>query len=151
MQTSDNCTIQFRVRYGETDQMGVVYHANYLSWFEMGRTELIRETGFSYQKMEKEGILLPVTDAVVSYKQPARYDDLLEVRTWIEQLTPVRLTFAYQLVRVADGELLANGQTRHVFATTRLKPIRLDRQLPELYERLQAEWQRCARAAAELV
>ncbi|UFJ43201.1 acyl-CoA thioesterase [Brevibacillus humidisoli] len=127
--------------------MGVVYHANYLNWLEMGRTELIREVGFSYREMEERGVLLPVTDASVSYKRPARYDDVVEVRTWVEQLTSVRLVFGYEVYRVEDQELLVHGQTSHVFTNASLKPVRLDRQLPELYDRLQAERERYMRAA----
>ncbi|MBO8163699.1 MAG: acyl-CoA thioesterase [Brevibacillus sp.] len=122
--------------------MGVVYHANYLNWFEWGRTELIREAGFSYRQVEERGVLLPVTDASLTYKRPARYDDVVEVRTWIDQFSTVRLVFAYEIHRPEDGTLLVTGQTSHVFTDPNLRPVRLDRQLPELYERLRAEYER---------
>lgn len=129
----------FRVRYGETDQMGVVYHANYLNWFEIGRTELIRSAGLSYRELEEKGVLLPLTDAALSYKKPARYDDQLEVRTIVEEITPVRLTFGYEIYRTPDEELLVTGKTMHVFTTKELKPIRLPRVEPELYRWLELQ------------
>jgi len=132
-------THSFRVRYGETDQMGVVYHANYLNWFEMGRTELIRGAQISYRELEERGVLLPVTDAVITYKKPARYDDQLEVRTIVEELTPVRLTFRYEIYRMPENELLVWGKTMHVFTTRDLKPIRLSRVEPELYRWLEMQ------------
>ncbi|HZG14348.1 MAG TPA: thioesterase family protein [Candidatus Bathyarchaeia archaeon] len=131
---------RFHVRYSETDQMGIVYHANYLPWFEVGRTDFLREAGVTYRELEEQGFLLPVTDATLSYKQPARYDDQIEVRTRIGELTPVRLTFAYEIVRVADEELLVTGETKHVFTTKSLKPVRLSRSLPDLYAWLEAAY-----------
>ena len=82
-----------RVRYAETDQMGVVYYANYFVWFEVGRTDLLRDAGWSYREMELEGIALPVIEAHCEYRQSARYDDELEIRTTGSQLSPVRVTF----------------------------------------------------------
>lgn len=134
---------RFRVRYGETDKMGVVYNANYLNWFEIGRTDFIRASGCSYRELEERGILLPLTDAQLSFLAPARYDDEVEVRTRVIELTPVRLTFSYEICRVADGKLLVRGETRHVFTDAELKPIRLPRREPELYDWLAAEERRC--------
>jgi acyl-CoA thioester hydrolase len=134
-----NYSTQIRVRYSETDQMGVVYHANYLNWFEVGRTEFFRQAGFNYRELEQKGILLPVAEATVSFKQPALYDDLVEIRTWIEEISPVRLTYAYELYRVADEQLLVTGRTMHVFTNASLKPIRLSRQEPEVYAWLEAQ------------
>ncbi|WCK55512.1 thioesterase family protein [Aneurinibacillus sp. Ricciae_BoGa-3] len=125
-----------RVRYQETDQMGVVYHANYLVWFEVGRTELIRQLGFSYQRFEGLGFMLPVTEAHASYKKAARYDDELIIRTKIARLEGVRLVFAYEIIRQNDGELLASGETHHIWTSLSLKPVRLERQQPELYAML---------------
>ncbi|NGQ94846.1 acyl-CoA thioesterase [Brevibacillus sp. SYP-B805] len=124
---------EIRVRYSETDQMGVVYHANYLHWFEVGRTDFLRGAGFSYRELEEQGLLLPVTDASLSYKQPARYDDVVVVRTCISRLTPLRLAFGYEITRPGDGQLLVTGETMHVFTNAAFKPVRLSRQLPELY------------------
>ncbi|MGC5324278.1 acyl-CoA thioesterase [Brevibacillus sp. SYSU BS000544] len=133
---------QFRVRYAETDQMGVVYHTNYLNWFEIGRTELIRQLGFSYRSLEEQGVLLPVTDASISFKSPARYDDLVEVRVTISELTPLRLHFKYEIYRAEDETLLVFGQTHHVFTNAALRPIRLQKNNPEVYLCLETEFQR---------
>lgn len=88
-----------RVRYEETDQMGVVYHANYLNWFEIGRTELIREMGMPYKEIEARGLLLPVVELDVKYRLPARYDDLIAIYTRVVDFTYVRLEFAYEIRR----------------------------------------------------
>jgi acyl-CoA thioester hydrolase len=132
-------THQIRVRYCETDQMGVVYHANYLNWFEVGRTEFFRRDGHSYRELEKKGVLLPVVEASISFKQPALYDDVVEIRTHIAELSPVRLTFGYELIRVADGAQLVTGKTVHVFTNDSLKPIRLSRVEPDVYAWLEAQ------------
>jgi acyl-CoA thioester hydrolase len=106
---------RFRVRYAETDQAGVVYHSNYLIWFEVGRVELCRDYGFNYRDMETEAdALLPVIEARVSYRAPARYDDEIVVRTRIVELRSRLIGFAYEILRANDGTLLAEGQTRHV-------------------------------------
>lgn len=130
---------RLRVRYGETDQMGVVYHTNYLNWFEVGRTELIRHAGITYRELEEKGVLLPVTDANISYKQPARYDDEVEIRTRVKEISPVRLTFAYVIVRLPDQQLLVSGETMHVFTNAALRPIRLSRAVPDIYDWLDSQ------------
>jgi acyl-CoA thioester hydrolase len=106
---------RFRVRYAETDQAGVVYHSNYLIWLEVGRVELCRDYGFNYRDMEAEAdALLPVIEAHISYRSPARYDDEIIVRTRIIELRSRLIGFAYQVLRANDGTLLAEGRTRHV-------------------------------------
>jgi acyl-CoA thioester hydrolase len=97
--------IQVRVRYAETDAMGFLHHANYLTYFEMGRTELYRASGGNYREMEEQGLFFVVVEIKVKYKAPARYDDLLTVRTAISRITPVKLEHDYQIFR--DGQLLA--------------------------------------------
>ena len=101
--------IHIRVRYAETDRMGLLHHANYLVYFEQGRTELLRDTGLSYKRMEDEGFFLVLTHIEVRYKRPARYDDLLTLRTKVERVTTVRIDHRYELLR--DDELLAEGQS----------------------------------------
>ena len=104
-----------RVRYSETDKMGVVYHANYLVWFEIGRTEFCRARGFSYRDMEEnENSFLVVTESYCRYKAPAYYDDELVVRTHITELRRRSLRFGYEIIRVADGTVIAEGETGHV-------------------------------------
>ncbi len=103
--------IRFRVRYGETDCMGRVYHANYLQYFECGRVELLRDEGFDYARTEREGCYLPVIDAYVKYRAPAFFDDEIEVATRVLDYSYVRLTFGYTVTRVADGTICADGHT----------------------------------------
>ena len=114
-----------RVRYADTDQMGVTYHANYLVWFEVGRTDWLRHHGWTYRDMEQEGIQLPVIEAFCRYLAPARYDDELEVHTRATLLTPVRVRFDYELRVSASGTLSATGYTVHAALGASGKPCRL--------------------------
>lgn len=107
------CTHLQRVFYGDTDQMGVAYYANYLRWFEMGRNEYLREVGYPYARLESEGVVLPVTEVGCRYVEPARYDDLVEVQAWIASITRVRVRFEYRIARHGDGAELALGFTVH--------------------------------------
>lgn len=121
-----------RVRYAETDQMGVVYHANYLIWFEVGRVELMRSLGFDYRKMEiEDDCHIVVVEAKCRYKFPARYDDVVAVETTISALRGFVLKFHYRIVRVEDGKLLAVGETTHVTTDSAMQK----RTLPEKYVR----------------
>jgi acyl-CoA thioester hydrolase len=104
-----------RVRYAETDKMGVVYHANYLIWFEIGRTEFCRARGFSYRDMEEnDNAFLVVAESYCRYKASARYDDELVIRTHITELRRRSLRFGYEVVRLSDGQVIAEGETGHV-------------------------------------
>ena len=114
-----------RVRYAETDKMGVVYYANYFVWFEVGRTDLLRQSGWNYREMETEGFGLPVIEAHCSYRESAKYDDEIEVRTTGEMLSPVRVKFSYEVVRAADAAVLASGTTVHATLDRNGRPCRL--------------------------
>jgi acyl-CoA thioester hydrolase len=114
-----------RVRYAETDKMGVVYYANYFVWFEVGRTDLLRQSGWNYREMETEGFGLPVIEAQCTYKESARYDDDIDVRTRGEMLSPVRVKFTYEVVRAADARMLATGTTVHATLDRNGRPCRL--------------------------
>jgi len=103
--------VRHRVNYSETDQMGFVYHANYLIWMDMARTEHLRERGISYKELEEQGIFLAVTDVRVRYRQPARYDDLVQVRCWVRDRASRRVIFGYAIERAETGELLATAET----------------------------------------
>jgi acyl-CoA thioester hydrolase len=118
-------TARVRVRYAETDRMGVVYYANYLVWFEVGRTEWLRDAGWNYREMEREGVSLPVIEAHCEYRQPARYDDELDIRTRATLLTPVRIRFDYEIVLAAGGAVAAGGHTIHAALDPAGKPCRL--------------------------
>ena len=122
-----------RVRYAETDRMGVVYYANYLVWFEVGRTEWLRTTGWSYREMEHDGISLPVIDVQCEYLQPARYDDEIEIRTRAAILTPVRIRFDYEVVRTADDTVTAVGHTVHAALDSNGRPCRLPVRVRDLF------------------
>ena len=121
-----------RVRYAETDQMGVVYYANYLVWFEIGRTEWLRETGWTYRAMEADGLALPVIEAHCEYRQGARYDDELEIRTTARQVSAVRLAFDYEIVRRGDAAVLAAGHTIHATIDRAGRPVRIPARVKEL-------------------
>lgn len=123
-----------RVRYAETDQMGVVYYANYLIWFEVGRTDWLRETGATYRSMEEEGVQLPVIEAHCDYRQGARYDDEVEIRTRGRKLSPVRIRFDYEVIRRADGAVLATGHTVHATIDRNGRPMRMPDRVKGLFE-----------------
>jgi acyl-CoA thioester hydrolase len=125
-------TSVIRVRYAETDKMGVVYYAQYFVWFEVGRTDWLRETGWTYREMESDGLALPVIEAHCEYKAGAKYDDEVEVRTWARQVSPVRLAFDYEVVRRGDGTLLASGHTVHATLDRSGRPVRLPPRVKEL-------------------
>lgn len=115
--------------------MGVVYHANYLNWFEIGRTEMIRELGMPYQTIEEKGLLLPVIEADMKFRTPARYDDQITIRTCMESYSNLRVTFASEIRR--GDELLVSGGTRHIWVNRDWKPTRIDKAAPDLFELLQ--------------
>ena len=121
---------RLRVRYAETDQMGVVYHANHFIWFEVGRVELLRQLGFSYREMEEnDGCFIAVVDARCRYKAPVHYDDEVIVRTQLKNVRESLVHFGYELVRVDDGVLLAEGETTHIVTDANMKT----RAIPEKY------------------
>jgi acyl-CoA thioester hydrolase len=119
-----------RVRYAETDQMGVVYHANYFVWFEVGRVELMRARGFEYKKMEiEDDCHIVVVDAQCRYHHPARYDEQLRIRTRIAESRHRCVKYSYEVYRDADGTLLATGHTIHIICGSNGRP----KSLPEKY------------------
>jgi acyl-CoA thioester hydrolase len=130
---SAEATSRIRVRYAETDAMGVAYYGNYLTWFEVGRTDLLRQLGESYREMEKrENLRLPVVEAQCRYHRSAVYDDVVEVRTRASRPSRAQIRFDYELVRAEDGARLASGMTVHVAVGLDGKPCRLPRRLTEL-------------------
>ncbi len=122
-----------RVRYQETDQMGVVYHANYLVWFEVGRVELLRQRGMTYRDVEmEEGCGLAVVEATARYKVPARYDDELTIETRVVMARGPVVRFAYRILRVEDGVLLCEGETVHVVVGRDMKRRNLPKKYAEI-------------------
>jgi len=126
-------TSTLRVRYAETDKMGVVYYANYLVWFEVGRTDLLRSLGWTYREMEHDGVSLPVIEAHCEYHRSARYDDEIEVRTEGRLLSPVRMEFLYQVRRKDDAVVSATGRTVHAALDPSGKPCRLPQRVREAF------------------
>ena len=122
---------EIRVRYAETDKMGIVHHSNYLVWFEFGRSEFCRTRGFSYKEMEeKDSALLVVAEAYCRYKSPAYYEDVLILRTKIEEIRSRSIRFLYEIIRPEDNTLLATGETLHLVTDENQKV----RTLPESYK-----------------
>lgn len=120
----DRIVMEYRVPYADTDQMGVVYYGNYLTIFERARNELMRARGYTYKRCEADGWMLPVIHAEVDYKQPARYDDLLEVTAYVKLLKGVRLEIACEVRRKGEETILVSGFTRHCFVSTKdFRPI----------------------------
>ncbi len=127
-------TAAVRVRYAETDQMGVAYYANYFAWFEVGRTEWLRQTGWTYREMEADGVFLPVIEATCTYRRPLRYDDLLSIRTTASLMSPVRIRFDYQVILdEAAGREAAIGHTVHAATGPDGRPVRLPGRVRALF------------------
>ena len=122
-----------RVRYAETDKMGVVYYANYFVWFEVARAELLRSLGWSYREMEHEGVALPVIEAQCAYHKPAKYDDELDVKAEGQMLSPVRMQFTYEVVRREDTALAASGKTVHAAVDVSGRPCRLPERIRRVF------------------
>ena len=116
--------ISFRVRYAETDAMGVVHHSRYIPWMELGRTEFLRQFGFSYRQCEEKGFFFPLLDVACHYHAPAKYDDLVTVETTLKTIRPPYLEFVYRITREPDGLLLCTGETRQVCITKDGRPRR---------------------------
>lgn len=129
---------EIRVRYAETDQMGHAHHMNYLAWFELGRTELMRANGVSYAGLEREGVLLPVARAELDYRRGAGYDDLVWVRSRVKQVRSRSVTFEYEAVRAEDEALLARGTTTLVCTDSGLRTRRIPVEAQRILEQLRS-------------
>lgn len=128
----DYAETSIRVRYAETDQMGIVYYGNYFTWFEIGRVELCRQLGFEYKQMEsQDDSFIIVADAHCRYKKPARFDDVLTIRTRVTQSERRTLRFGYEILNQTSNELLATGDTLHVICDSQGRP----KSLPEKYRK----------------
>lgn len=129
---------EITVRYAETDCMGVVHHAVYPVWFEIARTDFIKEAGMSYADMERAGIMLPVTGISCRYRLPARYDDVLVISASVTRLTPARIEFAYTVTKKGGTDILAEGTSSHGFVdSATFRPLNLKKAMPELYEMME--------------
>lgn len=126
------------VRYAETDQMGIAHHSQYPIWYEVARTDFIRQAGFPYSQLEKDGILLPLIELQCQYKGAAHYEDELHVSAHLTKLRRVKMEFSYVISRAADQTLLNTGRTVHGIVDRSLKPLDLSSFSPELYRQLQS-------------
>src|SRR5919108_775864 len=122
----------YRVIYGDTDRMGVVYYGNYLRWFESGRSEFLRQIGMPYASVEERGIHFPVTEILCRYLKPARYDDLISIETQLASIARATLTFSYRILKAEDESLLALGSTKHACVDGRGRVVRIPADLGKL-------------------
>ncbi|SEM97214.1 acyl-CoA thioesterase [Lihuaxuella thermophila] len=127
-----------RVRYQETDQMGVVYYANYLVWFEVGRSDFIRNQGYSYQLFEERGLLLPVVEVQCKYLAPARYDEEIVVLTRLAEFSGGKMVFEYRIMRAEDRKLLVTGMSKHLWVNKEMKRVNIKHLYPEVFDKLAA-------------
>lgn len=131
-----NCTTTIRVRYKETDQMGVVYYGNYFTWFEVGRNEFFRKLNLTCGELEEKGVLLPVIETGCRYISPAEFDEEVLIDTELTKLKGVRMELSYNIYRKKDNTLLAEGFTRHAFVDKNLKPINFRRRFKDVWKEL---------------
>ncbi|MYL33276.1 YbgC/FadM family acyl-CoA thioesterase [Pontibacillus yanchengensis] len=125
---------EVKVRYQETDQMGVVYHANYLVWFEIGRTAFIEDLGFYYHDMEESGIVSPLVDANIQFKKPLRYGQTATVKTWLDYYDGLKVIYAYE-IQTPEGEAAVMGKTQHVCVKKEnFRPVSIRRVFPEWHK-----------------
>lgn len=123
-----------KVRYCETDQMGIVHHSRYYPWFEEGRTELFASGGMSYGEMERRGVMLPLIETQCRYIHPAKYEDALIIHTAVAEINPVKIRFSHEVERIADGLILARGMTMVAFTDTQFRPFNVKKHVPEIWD-----------------
>ncbi len=124
---------KLNVRYAETDQMGVVYYANFFIYFEAARSAFMRENGYSYSKIEKSGLFLPVVEAYCSYKSPAYFDEELKIKLGIKEMKNTSFKIYYKVLR--EDKILAEGYTKHVFTNKNMKPVRIPEEIRKIFEK----------------
>lgn len=125
------------VRYAETDQMGVVYYANYYVWFEVGRNAYFNKRGPSIVELEKEGVYFPVIESHCRYRHPAHYGEEILIKTYVTAMKPTRVRISYEILRQKDNYLLAEGYTEHAFMSNQGKPLNISKSHPQIWEKLQ--------------
>lgn len=134
MEINKSYEFEVRITYADTDRMGVVYYANYFTLFEKGRTELMRTIGLRYRDLEdREKVFLPVSEAQCRYYAPAKYDDLIKIKTWIKKVGAAHVDFAYRITDPDSGKDLAEGFTRHPFVNERWKPVRIPASIRSIF------------------
>lgn len=123
----------FTARYGETDQMGIVHHSNYAVWFEVGRTDFLKNAGVSNSSIEAKGILLPLYEMNCKFISPAKYEDEIAVITRMKSISRVRISFSYKVLNANTEKLIASGETMHAWTDKSLKPMNAEKSIPEVY------------------
>lgn len=126
-----------KVRYSETDQMGIVHHSRYYPWFEHARTEMFEEIGYTYERMEQEGIMLPLVESSCKYIKAAKYPEILTIKTHIESFNGVKIVFIYEVYRKSDGTHIASGKTVQATVDKSFRLTNLKKSRPDLYEMIQ--------------
>lgn len=127
---------KIKVRYVETDKMGIVHHSNYYAWFEVGRGDFIEDSGISYDNIEKQGIMLPVLESGCKYIEGAKYNDELIIETTIKELNGAKIIFSYNVIRESDKKILAKGNTTHAFVNNDFRIINIKKKNPVLWDKL---------------
>lgn len=128
---------KIKVRYAETDKMGIAYHSNYYIWFEVARGDFVKKIDITYNQMEQSGILMPLVETYCKYLRPSRYDDELIVKTSIEELTPVKIVLDYRVMNEATGKLIAKGKTTQTFINRDFRILNLEKKYTQLWNKLQ--------------
>jgi acyl-CoA thioester hydrolase len=132
---------RIRVRYGETDQMGHAYYANYLYWFEQGRGAWCRDRGFTYKSLEEMGLMLPVVEAHIRYKGEVKYDDWVTIRVWLDEIKRAAMLFRYEVLNETTGKIVTEGHTWHVMMGDQRKAITIPPAIREMLDRDPAEYE----------
>lgn len=130
-----NFIFERKINYYETDRMGVVHHSNYIRFLEEARCTMLSKAGIPYSALEKNGIMIPVLGINCNFKHHVTFEDVILIETFIKEFNGVRLTMGYKITNKKNGELVFSGETNHCFTDTNLKPVRLQKQLPEFYEK----------------
>ena len=128
---------KIKVRYVETDQMGIVHHSKYYPWFEIARGEFITKIGMTYREIEEQGILMPVLESSCKYIEGAKYEDNLVIQSWISEFNPVKIIFNYNVIREEDNKIIAKGSTKHTFVNEDFKIVNIKKVKPEIFSRLE--------------
>lgn len=134
---------RFIARYAETDQMGIIHHSNYAVWFEVGRTDFLKQAGTSNTNIEAKGVLLPLYEMNCKFISPAKYEDEIKVITSLKHISPVRLCFSYEVKNMTNNSLLAEGVTMHAWTDKALKPINAKKRIPNEYSVLSSKLCMC--------
>jgi acyl-CoA thioester hydrolase len=127
---------EVRILYADTDAMGIVWHGNYVRFFELGRTEALREIGFPYDKFEARGLKMPLYNVTVDFKRPARFDDVLDIVSWPRRVGAAKIIIAYEIMNKGTGELLVTGESTHAIVNGEMKPVNVRKVYPEFANRM---------------